>query len=138
VFLNHSTDYALEYLGVAVKNAVQGISNREFYSPGSLLNVRLVPGSRLGYGLPAEIAIWSEGSPAWEIPSGSQARAAARYPLSDILASGWLLGEEHLSGRAAIIEYPKGSGRIILFGLRPQYRGQSYLTFKLLFNALVE
>jgi len=30
-----------------------------------------------------------------------------------------------------------GNGHIIMFGMRPQYRGQSYQNFKLLFNALI-
>jgi len=30
-----------------------------------------------------------------------------------------------------------GSGHVILFAFRPQYRGQSYQAFKLFFNALV-
>ena len=136
VFLNHSTQYATETFGLDVKNVVRGLSNTEFYSPGSLLNVTLDSNSPLTRGLPAEIAIWSEGSPAWDVPQGSPARVAARYPQSGILASGWLLGEKYLAGKAALIDYPVGSGRVILFGMRPQYRGQSYQTFPLLFNAL--
>jgi len=29
-----------------------------------------------------------------------------------------------------------GNGKVILFGMRPQYRAQSYQSFKMFFNAL--
>ncbi len=135
IFLNHSSEYAAERLGVSVKNALRGVSSREFYSPGSLLNATLDTSHPLAFGLPKEFTIWSEGSPAWEAAEG--ARVVARYPASGLLASGWLLGERYLSGRAALLDVPLGAGRVILFGMKPQYRGQSYQNFKLLFNALV-
>jgi hypothetical protein len=137
IFLNRSTELATAHLGVKAKDAVRSVSNREFYSPGSLLRVVLDTHHPLAYGLPREIHIWSQGSPAWGFPGRSSAGAVARYPAAEILASGWLLGEKYLAGRAALADYPMGRGRIILFGMRPQYRAQSYQTFKLLFNALL-
>lgn len=137
VFLNESADYALGHLGLPVRNAVRGVPSRDFYCPGSLLNVNLDPSHPLAKGLPAQLAAWFESSPAWEVAAGSPYRAVARYPESGLLASGWLLGERHLAKRAAVLDVPMDKGRAILFGLRPQYRGQSYLTLKLLFNALL-
>ncbi len=137
VFFNQSCQYAVERLGLELKDTVTGAPAQEFYSPGSLLHVSLEQGHRVTLGLPREITIWSQGSPAWEVPGGSPARVLARYPQAGILASGWLLGEKYLSGRAALVEYPLGRGRVILFGFRPQYRGQSWQTFKILFNALM-
>jgi Zinc carboxypeptidase len=133
VFLNHSTDFAIDQLGVKAKNVLKGVPNRDFYSPGSLLNVRLVR-DPLTAGMPEQIAIWSEGSPAWDVTEGI--RVIARYPESKVLASGWLLGEKYIAGKAALVEAPYGKGRIILFGMRPQYRAQSYQTFKMFFNSL--
>jgi hypothetical protein len=54
-----------------------------------------------------------------------------------VLASGWLLGEKYIAGKPALVEIERGKGRMILFGFRPQYRAQSYLTLKLFYNALV-
>ena len=133
IFLNHATDYAIERLGVKAKNVVKGVSSAEFYSPGSLLKVQLDKRHPLSYGLPAEIPIWSEGSPAWD----TQETTVARYPESRLLASGWLLGEAAIARRSALVDAKLGSGHVILFGMRPQYRAQSYLTFKLFFNALL-
>ncbi len=137
VFLNHSANYAVEHLHLDPRNVVAGVSNREFYSPGSLLNVTLDTHDPLAYGLPENIAIWSEDSPAWDVASNSKDRVVARYAGDHVLASGWLLGESYLESRAAVVDVPLGGGHVILFGMRPQYRAQSYQAFKLFFNSLV-
>jgi hypothetical protein len=137
VFLNHSANYAVEHLHLDPKNVVAGVSNRDFYSPGSLLNVTLDTHDPLAYGLPENIAIWSEDSPAWDVASKSKDRVVVRYAVDHVLASGWLLGESYLESRAALVDVPLGQGRAVLFGMRPQYRAQSYQAFKLFFNSLV-
>jgi hypothetical protein len=134
VFFNDATEYASRQLGLPVKNVLDESAKGEFYCPGSLLRVKLRTGHPLTLGLPGEIAIWMGNSPAWDV---EDARSVARYPQNGILESGWLLGERELAGHAALLEVPSGAGRAILFGMHPQYRGQSYQAFKLLFNALV-
>jgi hypothetical protein len=145
VFLNNASEYAISRLGIAAKAVTPRVGGRgasedrpvagsnEFYSPGSLLNAKIDTRSPLAYGVPADIAVWSEQSPAWD----TQLPVIARFPESGILASGWLVGEKTIAGKAALIDTPMGSGHVVLFGMRPQYRAQSYLTFKLFFNALV-
>jgi len=134
VFLNGATDYAISRLGIAAKNVTARVDPNEFYSPGSLLNVRVDTRSPLAYGVPAEIAVWSEHSPAWE----TELPTVAKYPEAGLLASGWLVGEKVIAGRVALVDASVGKGHVVLFGMRPQYRAQSYLTFKMFFNALVE
>lgn len=133
IFLNRASDYGVETLGIKARNVVAGVPPQEFYSPGSLLNVNLNLRDPLTRGLPEKITIWSEASPVWSVEEGS----VATYPESGVLASGWLLGESDIAGKTAIIHTRYGGGNVVLFGMRPQYRAQSYLTFRLLFNALL-
>jgi len=134
VFLNRASEYGIATLGLKAKNVVAGVPPQEFYSPGSLLNVKLDLRDPLTRGLPEDVAVWSEASPAWE---GDVEGGLARYPEGGVLASGWLLGEKRIAGKTALIHTKYGAGNVVLFGMRPQYRAQSYLTFKLFFNALV-
>ena len=87
----------------------------------------------LGHGLEATTPVWFESSPAFDVKSG---RVVLRYPHGDPLLSGWLLGEEQLHGKAALVEVSIGRGKVVLFGFRPQYRGQSRATYIPLLNAL--
>jgi hypothetical protein len=111
----------------------------EFYCPGSLLRVEIDPSHPLGYGMPARSAVLFARSQPFRtrLPGSETSRhVAARFPDEPLLVSGWIRGEEKLRRKAALVEVGLGKGRIVLFGFRPQFRGQVHSTFKLLFNAI--
>ncbi|MDR3719880.1 MAG: M14 family metallopeptidase [Bryobacteraceae bacterium] len=138
IFLNQSGGYAASQLGVKVRNTLEGQSNRDVYCPGSLLNVKSESADPALAGVPAEFAVWNESSPVWEPLEGTPARVLLRYASTRVLASGWLLGEWYYAGKPALLEVGVGKGKVYLFGMRPQYRAQSYLTLKLLFNVMAQ
>jgi hypothetical protein len=134
IAFNKATALIVESFGGGIKDALKGVSNRDFYCPGSILGVTMDTSSPLAFGMDAQSPIWFEESPAFEM--GAKGKSIATYGASPLM-SGWLLGGEKLNGKTALADLPIGKGRAVLFGFRPQYRGQSYYTFKLLFNALL-
>jgi len=112
---------------------VAGQDKDEFSSPGSILSVEVDRAHPLAHGLEATMPVWFESSPAFDVSAGT---VVARYPRANPLLSGWILGHERLHGRAALAEVPLGKGRVVLFGFRPQYRGQSWATYVPLLNAI--
>ena len=142
VTLNNASSFAIDHLGARVKNVLRGVENREFYCPGSILKIKFDPVEPLARGVPTldgapgEAIAWFENGLAFE-PQSSEARVVARYaPAPELLLSGWLLGRDRIAGSGAIVETKRGKGRIVMFGFRPQYRGQSIATLPLLLNAL--
>jgi glutamine amidotransferase-like uncharacterized protein len=90
--------------------------------------------------MPPQTAAWFESGPAFDVLDSATVRVVARYPADPaaVLLSGWVLRPERVAGRGALVEVRVGQGRVILFGFRPQYRGQSLATFRLLFNSLLQ
>jgi beta-galactosidase GanA len=138
VFLNRASIFAIEQFNLPIKNVTQGLNRKEFYIPGSILRTELDTNHKIAKGMEKESIAWFENSPAFEITDKTTVEIIAKYPdnSKDILLSGWALGQEKLAGKAALVQINIGKGKIILFGFRPQYRGQSLATFPLLFNAI--
>ena len=138
VTFNDASEYAIEALKLPVRNVLAGVKNTDFYAPGSILAVDIRRDHPIARRFVAHVpAIWFEESPAFEITDSTQATAVATYPASgNPLLSGWLLGGAKLNGKAALVDVKRGSGHVVLFGFRPQYRGQSVATYPLVWGAL--
>jgi hypothetical protein len=138
IALNEACAFAIGALDLPVTDVLASLSPREFFAPGSLLRLHLDTAQTLARSLPEETAAWFEGGSAFESRDPARARAIGRYGTlaADVLLSGWILGAEHIAGKAGLVEVRRGRGRVVLFGFRPQYRGQALATYPLLFNAI--
>ena len=154
VALDAASDFLIEQFGLPVENVVDGLSSRQFFIPGSLVRITVDAAHPIGWGMETEAAASFVRSRAFEairrsnqqeggrmeIAPGPEppVEVIARYAEDDVLMSGWALGEEdHIAGEAAVVRVKVGEGHVILFGFRPQFRGQPRGTYKLFFNALL-
>jgi len=138
IALNEACNFAIGALDLPVSDAVSDLQPSDFYAPGSILRLQLDTAQALADGMPAQSIAWFESGPAFDVRDPTRVKVVGRFPAEagDVLLSGWLLGAGHLAGKAALVEARRGRGRVILFGFRPQYRGQSLATYPLLFNAI--
>jgi hypothetical protein len=141
VALNHSSRLFIEEFKIPVNNALEGVPPTKFFCPTSLLKIYVDNKSPIGYGMPAEAAAMFYRSLAYttRIPSTGdwERKVVASYPDDDILLRGWILGEDLIARRAAVIDAKYKKGHIILIGFRCQHRAQTHGTYKFIFNALL-
>jgi hypothetical protein len=139
VTMGNACDLAIEKLPIPVKNLKKGLSRDQHFAPGAILKLEVDPQHPLGYGVAAETYGFYINSPFFQLTEGFNSQrtsVVARYPNMNVIASGWLKGEELMAGRAAVVSIDMNPGKVVLFGLRPQHRAQTHATFPMLFNAL--
>lgn len=153
IFFDAASDLAIEQLGLPVRNVVSNLPSSSFFIPGSLVRMKVDTNNQLAYGMMDEVAASFNRSSAFQTieqrksGEGGEEKIAdapkanvievASYASNDILMSGWAMGEErYLKNKSAMLHIPHGSGDIVLFGFRPQFRGQPRGTYKLIFNSI--
>ena len=136
ICLNSATAFAIQQLKLPVRNVVAGLRPEEFFLRGSIVEVRLDATHQVMAGMPEKAAVFADGSPVFETLDGFKGTVLARYQdTGSPLLSGYLIGERYLLGKIAALDVDLDAGHVLLIGFRPQWRGQSFGTFKVLFNA---
>jgi hypothetical protein len=136
-----SCDYVIDQFNIPVRNALAGVKSEDYSNPGSLVRLRIRPDHPVTQGMPSETAAFLDSAIAFETTApatDTQRWVLATYPEDeqDVLLSGWIAGAGRLTRKAAAVALTYGKGKIVLFGFRPQHRGQTHATFPLVFNAL--
>ena len=140
ICLGEASGFAIDEFKLSVVNSLVDLDPKEFLCPGSTLHVKGNENNPLAWGVSDDLLVIFRNNSAFEVkpgPRNEDIDIVLNYPEERIMESGWLIGEKHLSRRAALIEVKMGKGRVILYGFSPQFRAQSDASFKLFFNALV-
>jgi hypothetical protein len=133
-----STELAIKRFKLPLKNVLEGVRSSDFYCPGSILRLDVDTASPLARGLVRDTDAYFINSSAFDLVGDDKTvRVVARYAPQDTLRSGWLLGEKYVAGKIALAEVSLGKGRVVLFGFRPQHRGQAWGTLPFIWNAIV-
>ncbi|MEJ2204024.1 MAG: M14 family zinc carboxypeptidase, partial [Gemmatimonadota bacterium] len=136
VTINGSSAFAVEQLHLPVRDVVADLDREEYFASGAIVELLVDPSHPVMSGVSARAKIMVGRSPVFTVDEGFEGRVLAKYPeVGSPLLSGYFLGEEHVQGYAAALEVQRGEGRVILLGMRPQWRGQPFGSYKILFNA---
>jgi hypothetical protein len=140
VAFDQACDLLIDACGLGVRNVVNGLDTKTYSTHGATLRVKVDSAHPLAWGMPCSAYVLSWDSPVFDIEERIRAERLERvveYAPRDVLQSGWLIGEDKVAGKTAMVAAGVGRGQAVLIGFRPQFRSQTDGTFKLLFNCLV-
>jgi hypothetical protein len=136
ICLNAASNFAIQQLKLPVKNVATGLPSEEFFLHGTIVEVTTDSSRQVMAGMMERSPVFADSSPVFEIQDGFKGTVLAKYQeTGSPLLSGYLIGEKYLNGKAAALDVQLDAGHVILFGFRPEWRGQPFGTFKVLFNA---
>ncbi len=137
ITINAATQLGIKTFGLPVTDVTAGLPSTQYYSPGSIVDNKVEADTPLTYGLPADLNAYSDASPAFAVqPGAPDVTAPVGYPASNVLRSGWLLGEDVVANHSSVVDAKYGNGEVVLLGISVQHRAEAHGTYKLLFNSL--
>ncbi len=140
VAMDESYKLVVDYCGLGLKNVVETVGSKRYLTHGSTLWTNIDNTHPIAWGQPCKGLIQSWDAPVLDITetfTPEQFEIVVTYPEHDILRSGWLIGEELIAGKYAVVTAKHGKGDVVFIAFRCQSRGQTHGTFKYLFNSLM-
>ena len=109
-----------------------------FYAPGPLVEAEIKAlGHPIFYGYEtSETPVRYANGPLLDVPRRFRDDWVL-MTFGDEVLSGHLRGADRIEGRPAIVDVPRGDGRVVLFATNPCYRWQNHGEFGMLFNTIL-
>ncbi|MFM7316324.1 MAG: M14 metallopeptidase family protein [bacterium] len=144
VGIENSCNYLIQELGLPVEDGVAGVSSKDFYGPGSIVEGERLTQHPLTFGLPEKTSLYFDRSLALKSAAKASSTKAGSFESvlsygkdpARLLQSGWLLGPDKIAGLSAVGECRFGNGQAVLIAFPAQNRAQTNATFRILVNAI--
>ncbi len=109
-----------------------------FYAPGPLVEAEInQPRHPIFYGYDTtETPVRYANGPLLDVPRRFRDDWVLMTFRDEVL-SGHFRGAEQIDGRPAVVDVPRGDGRVVLFATNPCYRWQNHGEFGMLFNTIL-
>ncbi|WP_168694313.1 M14 family zinc carboxypeptidase [Sphingomonas flavalba] len=126
-----------DYLTENRDGKAEPLPKNKFFVAPSVLSLSVDPATPIAFGAEPREDVMYDSSPVYRVAQGPDLRVVASYKGSNLLRSGFLLGEHYLDGGAAIVDVRLGKGNVTLLGPEVTYRGQASGSYRFLLNALL-
>jgi hypothetical protein len=111
-----------------------------FYAPGPIVQAEILKtDSPIFYGYRSEVVpVRYANGPLLRLPEQDRGQVLMQFRGGDAaVLSGLMRGANEVRNRPAIVDVPRGKGRVIVFATNPCYRWQNLGEFNMLFNAVM-
>lgn len=127
-------DYMIETLNMDVTTIPASKDREKFGCPGSVLEIEVNTSHPITYGMQKNGFAFFRSN---RVLKANRHRVLGKYPNTNPLASGYLLGANIIQGTDNIIYDTIGKGRAVIISFEPVFRDRPVGTFKLVFNSIL-
>jgi hypothetical protein len=126
-------------LQLPVQATTTGLSRRDYFTGTSIMQVTVDPSHPIMAGMPDRADVTVNQPPAFTTTDAFVGTVLAKFATdTSPLRSGFITagGEKYLQGYAAAVDVKHGSGHVVLMAFNPNWRGQPFGSFRMIFNTL--
>jgi hypothetical protein len=126
-------------LQLPLQNTTASLSRRDYFTGTSIMRVTVHTVHPVMAGMPSVADVTVNQPPAFTTGEGFAGFVLAKYPKgASPLRSGFITagGDKYLQGYAAAVDAKHGNGHVVLLAFNPNWRGQPFGSFRMIFNTL--